>query len=41
MTILTSSRPKLICRPLETEHDWWRVRNLLIETFAISGPGFN
>ncbi len=27
--------------PLETEQDWWRVRNLLIESFSISGPGFN
>ncbi len=26
---------------LYTEQDWWRVRNLLIETFPITGPGFN
>jgi mycothiol synthase len=28
-------------RHLQTEQDWWRVRNLLIETFPITGPGFN
>jgi mycothiol synthase len=33
--------PKFTCHPLETEQDWWRARNLLIETFPISGPGFN
>ncbi len=35
------STPKLTCRPLQTEQDWWRVRNLLIETFPITEPGFN
>jgi ribosomal protein S18 acetylase RimI-like enzyme len=32
---------RFYCRPLETEQDWWRVHNLLTETFAITGPGFN
>jgi GNAT superfamily N-acetyltransferase len=33
--------PTFTCRPLETEQDWWRVHSLLIETFPITGPGFN
>ncbi len=45
MNTLTSSQSSsptnLICRPLQTEQDWWRVRNLLIETFPVTGPGFN
>jgi mycothiol synthase len=28
-------------RPFEGEADWQRVRSLLIETFPITGPGFN
>jgi len=27
--------------PLESEKDWWRVRQLLIETHPITGPEFN
>ena len=33
--------PRIFTHPLENEMDWWRVRNLLIETHAISGPEFN
>lgn len=36
-----SSTNLYTCRPLQAEQDWWRVRNLLIETFSITGPGFN
>ena len=28
-------------RPLCSEQDWWRCRGLLVETHAITGPGFN
>jgi hypothetical protein len=37
----TTSESRFVCRLLETEQDWWRVRNLLIETFPLTGPGFN
>ena len=40
MTLQPSSTP-LISRPLADERDWWRVRTLLIETFPLTGPGFN
>ena len=33
--------PRILTRPLENERDWWRVRNLLIETHGLSGPEFN
>jgi ribosomal protein S18 acetylase RimI-like enzyme len=33
--------PSFRTHPLASEQDWWRVRNLLIETFPISAPGFN
>lgn len=36
-----SSPSSFTVRALQTEQDWWRVRNLLIETFPITGPGFN
>jgi mycothiol synthase len=43
MTNCTScpEQAPLTNRPLQSEQDWWRVRNLLIETFPITGPGFN
>ena len=31
----------LSMRALTSEQDWWRCRGLLVETHAISGPGFN
>jgi predicted N-acetyltransferase YhbS len=31
----------ILHRPLAGETDWQRVRDLLIETFPITGPGFN
>jgi mycothiol synthase len=33
--------PRIFTRPIECEMDWWRVRNLLIETHALCGPEFN
>lgn len=39
--IQTSTPTTLSSRPLADERDWWQVRALLIETFAITGPGFN
>jgi len=40
-SLTPKTEEKLVCRPLETEQDWWRVRDLLIETFPITGPAFN
>ncbi|MBN1681482.1 MAG: GNAT family N-acetyltransferase [Anaerolineae bacterium] len=34
-------QPRIISRPLQSEDDWWRVRNLLIETYPITPTGFN
>lgn len=28
-------------RPFQSDSDFWRVRQLLIDTYAITGPGFN
>ena len=36
-----SSTSSFTVKALQTEQDWWRVHNLLIETFPITGPGFN
>jgi len=33
--------PRLTTRLFQSEEDWWLVRNLIIETHAITGPDFN
>lgn len=37
----TGGEPRIHSRAFQNEEDWWRVRRLLIETFPISGAGFN
>jgi mycothiol synthase len=41
MTHVSNIEPQLISRPFASETDWWKVRNLLIETFSMTGPGLN
>ena len=37
----TTPLQKIVSRPFQREADFWRVRDLLIETYPITPPGFN
>ncbi len=41
MTLLTTTSSRITARPFCGEEDFWRVRNLLIETQSITPTGFN
>jgi mycothiol synthase len=36
-----STAERIIARPVQTDDDWWRVRNLLIETYPLTPVDFN
>ncbi len=36
-----SARERIIARPYRDDEDFWRVRNLLLETYSITPPDFN
>lgn len=38
---MTTDSPRLIARPLQGDRDFWRIRDLLIETYPITPHGFN
>jgi len=38
---ISQTTARFTVRPYRYEDDFWRVRNLLIEAFPITGPGFN
>ncbi|NDJ79289.1 MAG: GNAT family N-acetyltransferase [Chloroflexi bacterium] len=39
--VIANTQEQITARPVQSEADWWRVRDLLIETYPITPPDLN